>query len=641
MVDEEFVVTLDSQTFTLPAGSFIAKTGQFTCKKIAPTETEGGIASATFNFTKCSFTMTIKNTEIEAGSGTVDFCVAFAGYSQCVQVTLPTAPTRCTFTISPTAESFTAGGGDGSVTVTTSNGCAWTATSHASWIIITSGSSGSGSGTVGYSVAANGGTAERTGTMTISGHTFTVTQAKPTADIPSAPTGVTASAGDGQVSISWSAVSGATSYNIYWSTTSGVTKTNGTKITDATSPYSHTILTNGTTYYYIVTAVNSSGESMESAQVSATPTAVQDPPIKLFNAGVSPWINDIMEDSSNNILVAGTQDDGRSIVVLKLSSAGTQAWNKYFPAGTDVITNNIFEVPSQGYLVTGCIDSTSGSLFKMQLDTAGNQSAPDYFDCGLGFIDPGSSDSVMLSDGSVIFAGNTQYKDSCNTFIPYGNALITGINSSGMQYFRSDYDYAPGYSENFNSVIALSGGGFAAAGEADLYDNGDGYSGPYNAILIKTDSLGSVIWTQNYGYKTDDLGNDGVIDLIQTSDNGYAMLAKLGYNYDMYVIKTDSSGNSTAAFNAATGDSCYNGRKFVQSGDNGFVIAGQGSGCHGAVVKMSAAGVKVWEYNTDYNPTAIVKSASGGYLIAGDAYVDMGVYKIFVFKLDDLGKRVW
>lgn len=94
-----------------------------------------------------------------------------------------------------------------------------------------------------------------------------------TGSAPSVPTGVFATADNWQATISWSSVSGATSYNIYWSTTSGVTKTSGTKITDATSPYTHTGLTSGTTYYYVVTAVNSVGESSASSQVSATPVA--------------------------------------------------------------------------------------------------------------------------------------------------------------------------------------------------------------------------------------------------------------------------------------------------------------------------------------------------------------------------------
>jgi fibronectin type 3 domain-containing protein len=88
---------------------------------------------------------------------------------------------------------------------------------------------------------------------------------------PTAPTGVNATAGDGQVSISWNSVSEATSYNLYWSTSSGVNKTTGTKISNVTSPYTHTGRINGTTYYYVVTAVNSYGESSESSQVSARP----------------------------------------------------------------------------------------------------------------------------------------------------------------------------------------------------------------------------------------------------------------------------------------------------------------------------------------------------------------------------------
>ena len=95
--------------------------------------------------------------------------------------------------------------------------------------------------------------------------------ATPTGTAPSAPTGVTVTAGNKQVSISWTAVSGATSYNIYWLTTSGVTKTTGTKVTSNTNSYTHTGLTNGATYYYVVTAVNSNGESSESSEVSASP----------------------------------------------------------------------------------------------------------------------------------------------------------------------------------------------------------------------------------------------------------------------------------------------------------------------------------------------------------------------------------
>jgi hypothetical protein len=62
------------------------------------------------------------------------------------------------------------------VSVTTSSGCAWTVASNASWITLTSNSSVAGPRTVNYSVSANSGTTSRTGTMSIAGKTFTVTQ---------------------------------------------------------------------------------------------------------------------------------------------------------------------------------------------------------------------------------------------------------------------------------------------------------------------------------------------------------------------------------------------------------------------------------------------------------------------------------
>jgi hypothetical protein len=90
-----------------------------------------------------------------------------------------TALQTCTYSISPTSTTVQAAGWNGSVAVTASSGtCGWTATSNASWITINSGASGAGSGTASYTVQAYTGKANRTGTLTIAGKTFTVTQQK-------------------------------------------------------------------------------------------------------------------------------------------------------------------------------------------------------------------------------------------------------------------------------------------------------------------------------------------------------------------------------------------------------------------------------------------------------------------------------
>ncbi len=85
-----------------------------------------------------------------------------------------------------------------------------------------------------------------------------------------APTSLTAAADDSQVTLSWIAVDGATSYTVKRSTTSGGTYTTIASNVTGTS-YVDTSVTNGTTYYYVVTAVNADGESNNSNEATATP----------------------------------------------------------------------------------------------------------------------------------------------------------------------------------------------------------------------------------------------------------------------------------------------------------------------------------------------------------------------------------
>lgn len=90
--------------------------------------------------------------------------------------------------------------------------------------------------------------------------------------LPPAPTGLTATPGNAQVSLAWSPSAGATSYNVKRSPVSGGPYT--TLASGITSlAHTDTTVTNGTTYYYVVSAVNAAGESANSSQASATPAA--------------------------------------------------------------------------------------------------------------------------------------------------------------------------------------------------------------------------------------------------------------------------------------------------------------------------------------------------------------------------------
>jgi uncharacterized protein (TIGR03437 family) len=124
----------------------------------------------------------------------------------------------CSFSLSSPGQTFGSSGGTGSVNVLTTPGCSWTAASNAAFVTITGGASGSGGGAVAYTVAANTGAA-RSGTLTIAGQTYTVTQSAGTTsglsittppNLPTATVGsgysVTLSATGGQAPYTWSAL---------------------------------------------------------------------------------------------------------------------------------------------------------------------------------------------------------------------------------------------------------------------------------------------------------------------------------------------------------------------------------------------------------------------------------------------------
>jgi hypothetical protein len=91
---------------------------------------------------------------------------------------------------------------------------------------------------------------------------------------PVKPAGIFARAGTSQATVSWNGVCGATGYNVKRSTTSmGTYTTVFMSPTAIPSRYDDTSLAGGTTYYYVVSSINtiSTCESANSTEVAVTP----------------------------------------------------------------------------------------------------------------------------------------------------------------------------------------------------------------------------------------------------------------------------------------------------------------------------------------------------------------------------------
>ncbi|MBP1654714.1 MAG: hypothetical protein H6Q28_1270, partial [Bacteroidetes bacterium] len=220
----------------------------------------------------------------------------------------------------------------------------------------------------------------------------------PPPPVPAAPTGIAAVAGDAKVTLTWNAASGATSYNVYWATATGVGKGTGTRIANVSSPHVHQGLANGTTYYYVVTAGNASGESDASQEVSSRPQLLH-PTLSIVLGSVNQSDGITLDsggDADTSVVVAGSPPqeartsgngkalpatDGNSVPDLYVQfnvedvrfyagspTAHVQVEVEYLDQGTDTFSIQYDGTPSAGgdgrFLGGGAVAKTGTGVFR-------------------------------------------------------------------------------------------------------------------------------------------------------------------------------------------------------------------------------------------------------------------------------------
>lgn len=164
--------------------------------------------------------------------------------------------------------------------------------------------------------------------------------------IPARPAGISATGKDGQVDLSWGAVATATTYRVYYGTASGVTSSSPTfsefaSAAGSTELQSVTGLAQGSTYYFVVTALNSSGESAISSEKSAVASASTpgSPTAVVFAPSVG------------------------AVTVSWAIVPGATSYNVYYLASTLPPTNP----PSNVLVLAGSVASTSGAVLNLNI----------------------------------------------------------------------------------------------------------------------------------------------------------------------------------------------------------------------------------------------------------------------------------
>jgi hypothetical protein len=275
-----------------------------------------------------------------------------------------------------------------------------------------------------------------------------------------------------------------------------------------------------------------------------------------------------------------------------------------------------------GYIATGVIYTTSGTnaeVYLVKTDANGNAMWTQTY--GTVASDVGHC-VQQTSDGGYIIAG--MYS---------GHALwLIKTDSNGIQQWNNVFT-SLGIDAAY-SVQQTTDGGYILVG-------GYHYSTiQYDVWLIKTNANGAKQWDQKIG-----AGAELGYCIRQTSDGGYIITGATAYGAgmsDVYLIKTDAGGNPTwtQTFGGTSVDEGYSVR---QTSDGGYIITG-GTVSFGAgnsdvyLIKTDASGNPTWTQtfggtNHDYG-SSVRQTSDGGYIIGGFTFSFGSGSDIYLIKTD-------
>jgi hypothetical protein len=333
--------------------------------------------------------------------------------------------------------------------------------------------------------------------------------------------------------------------------------------------------------------------------------------------------------------------------------SGSRVWSKTFGETGAEWAFSVIQTFDGGYATAGYTTSSGAGkadAWLVKTDSLGNQEwnktyGGEEFDW--------ASCVIQTRDGGYVLAGSTYTSNEGG----YDFWLVK-TDPLGNQEWNKTYRGI--YQDYAASVIQTIDGGYALAGIKGSFNDG-GYSlavyrdliilGNADAWLIKTDSSGNEMWNETYG----GLDDDGAFSIVQTVDGGYVLAGNTysfsaGNNTDIWLIKTDSSGNElwNSPFGGPKDDFGYS---VIQISDGGYALAGitnsSGAGYEDVwLIKTDSSGNKLWDKTyggaLDDEAYCVMQTEDGGYALAGSTLCcGAGLWDAWLIKTDSSGNTLW
>lgn len=239
------------------------------------------------------------------------------------------------------------------------------------------------------------------------------------------------------------------------------------------------------------------------------------------------------------------------------------------------------------------------------------------------------------SDGGIIILGNTASFGAGG----YDVYLIKTDRYGDTLWTRT---FGGASTEYGYSMIETSSGNFVLACATSSYG-----AGGYDMYLIKTDNSGNLIWEKTFGGTGYDFG----YSIVETLDGGYVIAGTTNSygagGYDLYLIKTDINGDSlwTKTFGGTGDDEGYS---IVETPGGDFVITGLSDSYSAGdydvyLIRADSSGNLLWEktfggINDDIGETVIV-TTDGSFVITGE--YGSGIESAYLIKTDSNGNTLW